>query len=139
MGNLVTGMWRKCVAAVLGTIVTRPGVRDAEIVRVLWPGLTIGEVEVIAGWLVDAGVVDRRAGEGSSGGRGEIANFVRGRFWWGLVGGGSGGRNVEENKEDRRNIEAVEVVGERREESGRLNLGAPSQLQQQEARVVEIE
>ena len=47
MGNLVHGMWRKCCAAVLGTVVTRPGIRDAEMVRVLLPGLTMAEVETV--------------------------------------------------------------------------------------------
>lgn len=83
MGNLVSGMWRKCVAAVLGTIVTRPGLRDAEIVRVLWPAMTVGEVEVVTRWLENAGMLERRQVYGR-GGEGCWANFVNEGFWWGL-------------------------------------------------------
>ena len=68
MGNIVMGMWKKCVAAVLGTVVARPGIREGEIVKVLWPGLTIVEVEELVGWLVECGAVDRvKAGDGVHG------------------------------------------------------------------------
>ncbi|KAF8450108.1 hypothetical protein BGX38DRAFT_1269609 [Terfezia claveryi] len=78
MGNLVHGMWRKCCAAVLGTVVTRPGIRDAEVVKVLWPGLTMTEVETVGDWLEKAGVLENRVVEGVK------ARFVKDEFWWGL-------------------------------------------------------
>jgi len=78
MGNLVHGMWRKCCAAVLGTVVTRPGIRDAEMVKVLWPGLTMVEVETVGGWLEQAGVLENRVVGGVK------ARFVKDGFWWGL-------------------------------------------------------
>jgi len=78
MGNLVHGMWRKCCAAVLGTVVTRPGIRDAEMVRVLWPGLTMAEVETVRGWLEKTGVLEKRVIGGVQ------AMFVKEGFWRGL-------------------------------------------------------
>ena len=52
------------MSAVLGTIVIRPGVRVQEVVRVVWPGLSVGEVEGIVGWLVGCGVVEMRRSGG---------------------------------------------------------------------------
>ena len=81
MGNLVQGMWKKVVAAVLGTVASRPGIADAEIFRILCPAVTIAEVELVCDWLEISGVLLRR--EVSGGGK---ANFVKEAFWWTLLG-----------------------------------------------------
>ncbi|KAF8477313.1 hypothetical protein BDZ91DRAFT_843996 [Kalaharituber pfeilii] len=83
MGNLVKGMWRKCVIAVLGTVVTRPGVTEGEVTRVLEPALERGEVRGILEWLREWGVVVSR--EGNGGGRECSGWFVREGFWVGVV------------------------------------------------------
>ena len=80
MGNLVQGMWKKVVAAVLGTVTGRPGIGDAEVSRILCPGVTIAEVEMVCDWLAIAGVLLRREVNGVK------ASFVKEGFWWGLLG-----------------------------------------------------
>jgi hypothetical protein len=60
-GNIVLGMWLKVLTAVTTVITTRPGVQNAEICRVLRPGVTLAEVEDIVRWLVKRGSVEHRA------------------------------------------------------------------------------
>lgn len=56
-GKLITGMWLKVTTAVLALITSRPGIHMKEIMRVLWPGLTLIEVEEIVNWLSSRGSV----------------------------------------------------------------------------------
>jgi hypothetical protein len=56
-GKLITGMWLKVTTAVLALITSRPGIHMKEIMRVLWPGLTLVEVEEIVNWLASRGSV----------------------------------------------------------------------------------
>lgn len=59
-GNVVSGMWFKALTAVTTVITARPGIQNAEICRVLQPGVTLAEVELIVGWLVKRGAVEHK-------------------------------------------------------------------------------
>lgn len=63
--KLITGMWLKVTTAVLSLITSRPGIHKKEIMRVLWPGLILVEVEEIVDWLAARGSV-KCSGEGES-------------------------------------------------------------------------
>lgn len=65
-GNLMAGMWRRALAAVVSLAITRPGVNEHEITRNVCPGLTPREVGDAIDWLIARGNLGSTSFRGDS-------------------------------------------------------------------------
>lgn len=123
--EVVPVLWDMCRAAVLGLVMLRPGIEEAEILRCLEPVLGAWDVGLMVGWLKDVGAVEEVVhGHG-----------WRTTEWWWLAldenedvteieGEGDGKEEEEEDEEMEPRIgEAIEGDGDEDEEDVEEDVG----------------
>ena len=77
---MIQDLWEKSIAAVIGSVLLRPGVNADSIAAMIKPVLFAWEVSLLLeDWLLKVGAV-RRSGEGKS------ARWTTEESWWFVLG-----------------------------------------------------